>query len=78
MTEELSHIPDRAHELIQQQLRDLIEKRPGLYYQPTIDVAREIYASLQQAEHLAFDEHMLIKDLSIHDIQLALSQHEQK
>ncbi len=78
MTEELSHIPDRAHELIQQRLQDLIEKKPDLYYQSTIDIAREIYASLQHAEHLAFDEHMLIKNLSIQDIQLSLSQHEQK
>ena len=72
MTEKLNSIEKRK--LIDQFLEQVMQASPDLYYAPTADVARKIHDQIQlQVNRLSIEDQLLIKNVSIRDIEIILS-----
>jgi len=72
MTEKLNSIEKRK--LIDQFLEQVMQASPDLYYAPTAAVARKIHDHIQlQINRLPIEEPLLIKNVSIRELEIILN-----
>jgi hypothetical protein len=61
---------EKRKAIVTRQLNTLIKSNPGLYYEPTTTVARAVHEAIQSSTELSEEEHKVVGQLSVRDIEL--------
>lgn len=65
---------DEKQKIINDFLHKVMQENPSYYYSPTTEIARAIHQKIQlEFNRLSIDEQILVKPLSVRDIEIILS-----